>query len=192
MPDPTPATPETPEAPEAPAAPAADETPEAPKATPPWGDDADFDASRAWTLIQNLRAEVDGLKAKRPAKTEEPAADGDPAPAKDDPDLSARLTAAEERAQSAERELWRERALRKHKVPEDLADLIVGDSEEAVLAIAERLAKATGASGKDTPEAEAQTPPASKPEPTLTPGHGGEPIPTFDPSETAKAIRARR
>ena len=35
--------------------------------TPPWGDDANFDASKAWSLIQNLRAEVDGLKTAKTA-----------------------------------------------------------------------------------------------------------------------------
>lgn len=39
--------------------------------TPPWGDEANFDASRAWTLIQNLRGENAQLKEDRDARTSE-------------------------------------------------------------------------------------------------------------------------
>jgi len=48
-----------------PAQPAA---PETPPETPPWGED--FDAEKAWNLVQNLRADKEKL-AKRPALTAE-------------------------------------------------------------------------------------------------------------------------
>lgn len=47
----------------------------------PWGDD--FDAGKAWTLVQNLRGEVDEMKAERKAAKEQ-------------------LTEAERKAQEAE------------------------------------------------------------------------------------------
>lgn len=34
------------------------------ESTPPWGSDEEFDAARAWTLIQNLRAERDDVKTR--------------------------------------------------------------------------------------------------------------------------------
>lgn len=54
----------------APAAPAATTPPVAPAApeTPPWG--ADFDAEKAWNLVQNLRADKDKL-SQRPSLTPE-------------------------------------------------------------------------------------------------------------------------
>ena len=35
-----------------------------PTSTPPWGSDEDFNAERAWELIQNLRSDKDSLKTK--------------------------------------------------------------------------------------------------------------------------------
>ena len=37
----------------------------------PWGDDFEFDAEKAWTLIQNLRGDVDRLKADKTALAQE-------------------------------------------------------------------------------------------------------------------------
>lgn len=41
-----------------------------PVAAPPWGDDKNFDATRAWNLIENLRIEKEKLAA-RPSLTDE-------------------------------------------------------------------------------------------------------------------------
>lgn len=41
------------------------------QSTPPWGDEANFDASRAWTLITNLRTENGQLKEERDTRTTE-------------------------------------------------------------------------------------------------------------------------
>lgn len=50
-------------APAAPAA-AAPVAPEAPATPPPWGEDANFDPAKAWSLIQNLRGENATYKSK--------------------------------------------------------------------------------------------------------------------------------
>ena len=39
--------------------------------TPPWGDEENFDAERAWSLIRNLRAEKEGLKLRLDEKDDE-------------------------------------------------------------------------------------------------------------------------
>jgi len=43
------------------------------KATPPWGSDAEFDAEKAWRLVQNLRAELAEVKTARDEATEKAA-----------------------------------------------------------------------------------------------------------------------
>ena len=135
--------------------------------TPPWGDD--FDAERAWRLIQNLRQEKDALKAR-----------------KDDPE---KLSAAEQRAKEAERALYLERAFRKYPEldADDFRDFLTGETEEEILAKAERLARL----GKPKEEAPASdpAPTPNKPTPSLVPGHGGEERPAFDPVAIAKAAR---
>lgn len=177
MPDPiepsteTPA-PEAPPAVEAPTpeAPADDATPETPKAAP-WAD-GDFDEARARTLIENLRAEVASLKTKRTAKT----------------DADDRVSAAETRAADAERALYVERAIRKHSIAEDLVEFLTGTTEAEIDERAQKLAAATAGRAPEKPE----TPAPRSPEPSLTPGHGGEATTPFDAEAAAAAIRKRR
>lgn len=61
----------------------------------PWGDD--FDADKAWTLVQNLRSEVDEMKAERKA-------------AKDEAAAATRKAQEAEEAKLAENEQYRELA----------------------------------------------------------------------------------
>lgn len=166
---------------------------------PPWGDD--FDPARAWQTICHLRDEVRAAKAaaaeaaERAAEApEEAAPDGNPGDAPSGPEegtddatkaLADRVAAAERDAAEARRALWVERALRKYDVPDDLHDLVTGDTEEAVTAIAERLA------GRTRPtKAPAADDMPRRPDAALTPGHGGEAPKPFDPD--ALAARARR
>ncbi|KTR04356.1 hypothetical protein [Curtobacterium luteum] len=162
--------------------------------TPPWGDD--FDAERAWTLVQNLRADKDKLQGEKDTLTTELATErqarGDAEKAAKDADPEGKLTAAEKRAADAERSLWTERALRKHSIAEELVEFLSGDTEEVILAKAEKLSRA-GAAAAPAP-AEEPTPSAEvpvRPAPDLTPGHGGEPTPEFSPATVAAALRAR-
>lgn len=143
------------------------------KPSPPWGSDEDFSPARAWSLIENLRAEVAELKeAKTSANAEHEARE-----------------AAEARAAEAERALLVERALRRHAIPEDLADFIAAETEEEIEQRAETLAARLG-SGEPVEEPTEDLG-RSRPSPALSPGHGAEPEPTFDPAAVARRARGR-
>lgn len=177
-----------------PSTPAA-EAPKTPEAAP-WGDD--FDAARAWKLVQNLRTEKDELKLDRDRiKSALQASETSTA------SESEKIAAAETRAKEAEKALYLERIYRQH--PEldndDLRDFLTGDTEDEITAKAERLARLSKAPEADgdpvTPPAGTDAPaPGSgapevpgKPTPSLVPGHGGDETPTFDPVAIAKAAR---
>jgi hypothetical protein len=165
--------------------------------TPPWGDD--FDADRAWTLLQNVRGDLakakDDLTAERQARetAESALKDADP---------EGKLTAAEKRAADAERSLWTERALRKHEIDEELVEFLTGDTEEAILAKAEKLSKVRkpeteepkdGDKPKDgEPGTGSEIDLQSRPAPTLTPGHGGDSPEPNDLDAIAAATRKAR
>jgi len=161
--------------------------------TKPWGDD--FDEAKAWALIQALRTDKKTLQTN--LTTERQARE----------DAEGKATAGEtekDRADKAERALWVERALRKHPaVSDDFVDFLSGDTEEEILAKAERLAsvgqpKAPADASKPDADAKPDEPkpeePAKpelpgKPKPDLTPGHGADaPVP-FDPDAVVAAIR---
>ncbi|WP_157008518.1 hypothetical protein [Agromyces laixinhei] len=133
------------------------------KSTPPWGDD--FDAEKAWRLIEALRADKVAMKEK--------------------------LDAAENSGfdlVETRRELYVERALRKHPGAADLADFLSGETEEEILAKAERLAKASMPPAAPEPEA---TLPA-KPKPALLTGHGATVDVTSSVDSALAAIIASR
>lgn len=185
--EPAEGTPETP-AEGAPATPAAEGTPA--EGTPaeeaaPWGDD--FDAERAWRLVQNLRTEKDEIKAERD-RLKSPPQEG-----KEKASATEKLTAAEARAKEAERALYLERVYRAHPEldSDDFRDFLTGDTEEEIKTKAERLArlgKPKDGDQGDKPDQSGATPPG-KPTPSLVPGHGGEEAPVFDPVAIAKKAR---
>jgi len=181
--------------------PTADES----KSTPPWGDN--FDAERAWTLIENLRAEKATIKAERDTfKTERDTAQRElQASTTGSEDADAKVKDAIERATKAEKELYVERALRKFPDIAEYAEFISGDDEESILAKAEKLAsigkpkepeadkdadvsRETDGDGTDASNDNGAGLPG-KPTPSLSPGHGGEETPVFDPVAIAKAAR---
>jgi hypothetical protein len=163
--------------------------------TPPWGDD--FDAARAWrsaerssfAFARSPRTFCRSVQARETAES-----------ALSDADPEGKLTAAEKRAADVERSLWTERALRKHEIDEELVEFLSGDTEEAILAKAEKLSKVRkpdaekpeAAAEKDaekpSPEGDLQ----SRPAPNLTPGHGGDTPAPFDPEAIASAARKAR
>ncbi|AYN58486.1 head scaffolding protein [Arthrobacter phage Liebe] len=184
-----------------------EQTDQSKEQTPPWGDD--FDAERAWRLVQNLRGELADVKTERDAiKRDRDAVQTERDQLKDGAGSeSEKVTAAEKRAADAERALHVERALRKHPDLADYADLLTGDTEEEIVAKADRLA-AIGKKGgdpaaddKDQPKAGAK-PDADasgdddglpgKPTPDLKPGHGGAAKTPFDAEAIAKAARAAK
>ena len=164
--------------------------------TPPWGDD--FDAERAWTLVQNLRGDLE----KRTTERDEARQERDDAKAAgDSTEAAEKLTAAEARAKTAETSLWTERAIRKHSIDEDLVDFLTGDTEEEILAKAERLAGRSKPDGdkpagdsKDGDKPDGDKPDGDQglpgtPKPSLTPGHGGDTPAPFDPAAIAAKAR---
>ncbi|WAB10782.1 scaffolding protein [Arthrobacter phage Tuck] len=170
--------------------PTADAKPEGEKA--PWGDD--FDAERAWKLVQNLRSEVATLKTENgsmKAKLQASEDEGKTELQK----LQDRLAAAEATAKEKERELSLAKVLRKHPELEEFADLLTGDTEEELAAKAERLAAIGKGKAKDEDDAQKgddkpdTTELPGKPQPNLTPGHGGEDSTPFDPTAIALAAR---
>jgi hypothetical protein len=158
--------------------------------------DGEFDADRAKRAIANLRAEVDTLKASlSEVRTERDAlkADADERAneGKTEAEKAAQRAAeAEATAKAAKRELWIERALRKHPEAEDLADLITGDDEETIMGLAERLAKRVAKSATDEGKGNEPDPLNRRPEPTLKPGHGGSDPEPFDAAKIAAEARA--
>lgn len=147
----------------------------------PWGDD--FDPARAWKTIQEQRAEAKTLRKELSEfkKAQEQAEEAEKTELQKAID---RAEKAEGSVSEARSELWRLRAAAKHGIPEDLLDLLRGESEEDVLGVAERLAKRlTG---------ETKTSPDSRPRPRLKSGEsGGDEAPAPSPDEIAKRVRER-
>lgn len=167
-----------------------EQTPATNAGAAPWGED--FDAEKAWRLVQNLRTERDGLKTERDAlKGERDALATERDGLKTE--LQTKTDEAERLSKETAREVALQKVLRKFPDLEDFADLLTGDTEEELVAKAERLAKigkpaepADGDKGEQKPE----TPELpGKPQPNLTPGHGGEDSTPFDPTAIALAAR---
>ncbi|QOP64309.1 scaffolding protein [Arthrobacter phage Niobe] len=169
--------------------PAPADKPEGEKA--PWGDD--FDAERAWKLVQNLRTERDGLKTERDAlKGERDALVTERDGLKTE--LQTKTEEVERTTKETARELALQKVFRKHPELEEFADLLTGDTEEELTAKAERLAAigkpkepADGDKGDEQKPDNPELP--GKPQPNLTPGHGGEDSTPFDPTAIALAAR---
>ena len=164
-----------------------------PEGSNPWGDD--FDAEKAWKLVQNLRGEVADLKtAKADAEKERDALKTAKDAAADEgktelQKLQERLEQIEKDSKAKDRDLALQKVLRKHPELEEYADLLTGDTEEELTAKAERLAKIgkkDGEEGDNKPDA-VELP--GKPKPNLLPGHSAEIGEDFDPVAIAKAAR---
>lgn len=155
--------------------------------------EGEFDAERAARLIENLRSEIKDLKAEK-ATLATSLQEKEDAEKTESQRLSDRLAAAEKAAKDAQRALLVERAARKHNLPEDVVDFLIGDTEEEIEAKAERLAR-LGSPKKDEPNEE-QKPEddglPGRPAPALKPGHGGDSSAPFDPREIAKEALAGR
>lgn len=174
MPDaPTPVDPEADKAP----------APDAPEAAP-WGDD--FDKDRAWKTITTQRAEAKALRAEL-AEFQAAKKAAEDASKTEAEKLAERTTAAESDLAASRREVWALRAAVKHALPDDLADFLTGDTEEAVMKQAERLAGFT-TKGDDKPTPADGLP--TKPVPDLKPGDKGiDDTGPFDPLAAAEAAR---
>lgn len=162
-----------------------------PEGSNPWGDD--FDAEKAWRLVQNLRAEVADLKtAKTDVEKERDALKTAKDAAADEgktelQKLQDRLAQIEADSKKKDRDLALQKVLRKHPELEEYADLLTGDTEDELAAKAERLAKIGKKDGDADKPDTVELP--GKPKPTLTPGHSADVPEDFDPVAIAKAAR---
>jgi hypothetical protein len=116
---------------------------------PPWGDEEEnFDAERAWELIQNLRADVSKLKTERDeARDKAKKLEDEKLSDQERKDKEARE--ATERATAAETEAIRLRVAMKHGLEEEDLDLLGTGDEEAIEARAKRLAERTAPTSDD-------------------------------------------
>lgn len=148
---------------------------------PKW--DGDFDPDRAAKLVANLRAEAE--QARNELKQAKAVLDAQAEAEKTE--LQKLQEARERDAQElleTRSQLLRMKVQREHNLPDELADFLTGDDEEAMKAKATRLAAFAKTPADDMPH---------RPNPALqpTPGHGGpSPEPEWDPDKAAAAIRA--
>ncbi|PWH05200.1 hypothetical protein DEO23_14055 [Brachybacterium endophyticum] len=119
----------------------------------PWGDDENFDAEKAWTLIQNLRGDVDRLKADKTSLTQErddAVKDRDES-AKKVEELQATVQLTDDTVKSKEQEYaelstirTKENLLIDAGLPRKYAPQVVGDDEEAWKSSVQSLAELRG------------------------------------------------
>jgi hypothetical protein len=150
--------------------------------TPPWGEEENFDAARAWALIQNLK----GDKSKTQAERDE---------------LAARIKAEEDAALSEQEKVKRElaetrkaladarraKALGDYDLPESALVFLTAESAEDIEAQASALAGLTPKKEPDAPKAPAD----SRVKPALPNGNTNTPEP-FDPEAIARKARGGR
>lgn len=165
MPDAPNTEPVTPAAPEgtAPSAPA----PTAPVGSAPkW--DGDFDPERAARLVENLRTEVEGLKAKNTEATAK-LSEYEQAQMSEAEKAAQRAASAEAELAKVRRELAVSAAIRKHGLSDDDAEWLSGETAEEIDAKAAKLAQRLPAKPAETAPLPATLP---------VPGHGGDPAAT--------------
>lgn len=152
------------------------------KTAPPWGDD--FDAERAWKLVQNLRADNEKKTAKL-HDFEKAAADKAEAEKTELERAIARAEKAEKSLADRDAAERRKAVLDKHGLDETDAAFLLGVADDELDAKAEALATRLGVSKKDAAE---EIP--GKPKPKLLPGHAtGDAEPDFDPIALADSVR---
>lgn len=148
--------------------------------TKPWGDDADFDAEKAWTLIQNLR----GDKSKTQIERDELAAQ---IKAVEDAKLSDQDRIAKE-LEAAKAELAdarRKAALGQYDLPESALVFLTAESAEEIDKQASALA---GLAPKKEP-VEPKAPADSRAKPALPNGHADDIPEVFDAAAIARQAR---
>ncbi len=150
----------------------------------PWGDDTDFDAEKAWTLIQNLRGDKTDLSTKYDELAQK-------WQAAEDAKLSEQERIAKELEQAKVElaEQRRKNALGKYELPESALVFLTAESAEEIDKQASALA---GLAPKKEPEAP-KAPVDSRTKPALAPnGHPDDIPPTFDARAIAQRARNGR
>jgi len=153
--------------------------PDAPAETPPWG--TDFDAERAWKLVQNLRADKERAAQERDTFRQK-ATEYETAQMTEAEKAAAALAEAQKTAETSTTEVLRLRALVKHGLDEEDLDLLGSGTAEEIDARAARLAARSSAP---------KTPAGRKPQERLRGGGDPDVEPAVDPIRAADQIRAR-
>lgn len=141
--------------------------------TPPWGED--FDAQKAWSLVQNLRADKDKL-AQRPALSDEQRQQlGEydklvQASKSDAQRLEEAARTAQSDADQARAEAVRYKAAATHGISAEHFDLLGSGTEAEITARAEKLAALVAAKATVPPTAPPSTRPVQQLRPGATPG----------------------
>lgn len=109
--------------------------------TPPWGADDQFDAQRAWSLIQGLRGDVEKQKARVQELTpyEQKARDLEDAQKTEAQRLTEQLAAAQAEAATARSEALRLKVATAKGLPAAFAARLQGGTEEEMSADADAL-----------------------------------------------------
>lgn len=145
------------------------ETPTNTDTTPPWGDEENFDPSKAWALIQNLRKDKAQLQerleanapapepASKPETTPEPAPEPEPEPEATETDYQAEN-------QALRAELAKTRALASTGIPLDMAIFLPNGTDEEIAAAAHKLLEF-----RNSPHPETSLPPTNPAQAATTP-----------------------
>lgn len=149
---------------------------------PPWGSDEEFDADKAWKLIENLRGDNDSLKGERD-ELRGKVKDHEDASKSDQEKLQERATGAETDAKQAKADAARLRVALRKGLTETQAKRLVGETEEELEQDADDLLE----SFRDAEGEQGSTP--RRPRERLRPGAapGADPEPN-DPAELAKSV----
>ena len=144
------------------------------KEAPPWGED--FDAEKAWKLVQNLRADKEKL-ASRPALTAEQQQQLDEynrlveASKSEAQRQQEAIEAAKREAETARAEAIRYKAAAAHGIGADHFDLLGSGTEEEISARAEKIAALLAQQAQaQQPSTPLQTRPVEQLRPGATPG----------------------
>lgn len=153
-------------------------TPAAP-VTPPWGEDTNFDPARAWSLIENLRAEKERLAARPALTTEQQTQLSEyqrlvEASQTEAERQATAVETAKRDADTARADAIRYKAAATYGVPAEHFDLLGTGTEEEVSARAEKiqalLAAQAAAAAVPPPTGTPPTRPIEQLRPGATPG----------------------
>lgn len=151
---------------------------------PPWGDEEEnFDAARAWELIQDLRGDLKKVKGERDDLRQEKKERDDAAKTEEQKRDEAKAE-AEKNAAKATQEAARLRVALKKGLTETQAKRLVGDSEEDLEKDADELLASFKNEEEENPEEGGQAP--RRPTERLKTRSGAAPEAEPDESDPAK------
>lgn len=159
------------------------------EATPPWERDGEtFDPERAWKLVQNLKAELAAVKAKR-AEAPEPTAAKEPAPEPEAKPAEAETTEPQDdsaaQIASLQAELARVKALAAVGLSQDFAPFVPGATSEEIEANLATLQKLISDAANEKTEAVLAAAPKSR---GMAPNPAQHAAPARDAYEEAAEI----